>query len=92
MSTTARTLSVLAAITAALIIIIALAGCGGSPGPSEATCRQAMQTQLDAAIAGHPTATKAAQTPACKGLSEDTLTRLAMEVFTGALNPSPEPS
>jgi len=78
-------------ITAALIIIIALAGCGGT-APSEAGCKAAMQASLASAIAAGQAATPAGKPPACNGLDDATIARLAAEVINSALNPSPEPS
>jgi hypothetical protein len=84
MKTSARAAS---GITAAVILTLA-AGCGGTH-PSETACKQAMKTGFASAIAAGQTAQPAATPPACNGLDNNTLMRLAGEVINETLYPSP---
>jgi hypothetical protein len=67
------------ALTAAVIAAAAvLAGCGG--GPSQSACKAAMTRDYAYALA-HPGAPAATRPPACKGLSDAVIQKLAGEIM-----------
>jgi hypothetical protein len=70
---------------------IAVAGCSGSSGPDLAACKAAMTADYNRAIAS-PAAPAATAPAACKGASRAQLTRIAGEIASAALSPSPSPS
>jgi len=74
----------------ALILLVLVAGCGSAAAASPvAACKAAMSADYAHAQAS-PAAPPAAEPPACKGLSQAQLTKIAGQVI-GAQLPSPSP-
>jgi hypothetical protein len=68
----------LAALAAVLVLV--LAACGGSR-PNVSACKSAMKAEFAAAVASGKQGT---EPPACKGLSDAELRKLAGQVLTGS--------
>jgi hypothetical protein len=79
-----RTIAAVTVAAAALALALALAGCGGTPPPSPAACKTAMQAQYTAAIASGQAARPDTEPSACKGLPPSTLVRIASEILDGS--------
>jgi len=69
--------------TIGLVLIVAalVAGCG-SGGPDKAACKAAMKKDFAAAMT-NPSARPASEPPACKGIPDKELEKLAGEVMSG---------
>lgn len=59
--------------------------------PSETGCKHAMESAPASAMAAGQSATPAGKPPACNGLPDATIIRLAGEVIASALAPTPSP-
>lgn len=72
---------VLGALVIVIGIVLALGGCSSSP-PDVAACKAAMRHDYAVAMSD-PSAPPASRPPACKGVDDKTLVRLASEIMAG---------
>jgi len=74
--------SILAAVAAVVAVALAV-GCGGSkPKPDVAACKSAMKHAYAQALS-NPSAAPATRPPACAGVDDATLRKLAAQILSG---------